>query len=535
MSLSPVINDLEAEGTSYVTTAAFLTSISVRSKRCDELLRSLFGVKKSGGDDDDQVSVEFGKTSAFGKRLKDEHEDSGGSGVAIACPSKDASVSEVCSTVVACGGTVVYVADSVDLKRGEGLFYTFAPAIERLLVYRAMAETDEGSLVKNRPSTLIVVFSDATNDKEVAAQKKLFEINASKMLNTIIQNGKRATKLEDVFGRIEYLSCNEKDVDMHLCPAGGTVSHPSSPSARDPAEVTESVSGVIAAGLVENLGPMVEMAAKVPVKQAPIRLTTPIELAAARLLGPVAKKALEDCLSTVCANTGRDGSTVVPEFGALADAAIHRALSQYDTEAFGKDKTRRFKKSFVAKRIRADLKENLFTELSDIYEKQVSSLQSASFEGFKARLNKLRITPNLAYEMNEAAQTTLKEFTEAAKKLRARAALPSQSRWTSLNDQISDVKRKLMDYNADRLKAAKASGQFRPVPRKGVTLGFHWLLPKPFGNDFRQEPWMAHAADNLVYVPKDGITDVSKGDIRTGDWRKGVVPAVSGSEMLYLK
>ena len=92
-----------------------------------------------------------------------------------------------------------------------------------------------------------------------------------------------------------------------------------------------------------------------------------------------------------------------------------------------------------------------------------------------------------------------------------------------------------MDYNADRLKAAKASGQFRPVPRKGVTLCFHWLLPKPFGNDFRQEPWMAHAADNLVYVPKDGITDVSKGDIRTGDWRKGVVPAVSGSEMLYLK
>ena len=48
---------------------------------------------KSGEDDDDDlVSVEFGKTSAFGKRLKDEHEDSGGSGVAIACPSKDASV-----------------------------------------------------------------------------------------------------------------------------------------------------------------------------------------------------------------------------------------------------------------------------------------------------------------------------------------------------------------------------------------------------------------------------------------------------------
>lgn len=534
MSLSTVINDLEAEGASYVTTAAFLSSNSVRNARCGELLRSLFGVK-SVQESDSADSIQYGVTTAFGKRLADEHEDSGGSGVAIACPSNKATVSEVCSTVVACGGTVVYVADTVDLTRGEGLFDSFAPAIERLLVSRALSEGDEGSLVKNRPSTLIVVFSEATTDKEVAEQRKLFEENASKMLNTIIQSGKRATKLEDVFDRIEYLSCNEKDVDMHLCPAGGKVSHPHSPSARDPSEVAEGVSNVIAAGLVENLGPMVEMAAKVPVKQAPTRLTSPVDLAAARLLGPVAKKALEDCLSTVCANTGRDGSTVVPEFGALADAAIHRALSTYDSEAYSKDKAGRFKKSSVAKRIRADLQENLFTELSDIYEKQVSNLQLAAFESFKARLNKLRITPNLAYEMNEAAQITLKEFTAAAKKLRARAALPSQSRWTSLNDQISDVRTKLMDYNADRLKAAKASGQFRPVPRKGVTVGFHWLLPKPFGNDFRQEPWMEHTGDDLIYVPKDGLTDVSRGDIKTGDWRKGVVPAVSGSEMMYLK
>ena len=531
MSLSAVINDLEAEGASYVTTAAFLTSKSVRTARCGQLLRSLFGVQSSDGESAAD-SVQFGETTAFGKRLADEQEDSGGSGVAIACPSKEATVSEVCSTVVACGGTVVYVADDVDLSRGEGLFDSFAPAIERLLVSRAMAE-DEGTLVKNRPSTLIVVFSEATNDREVAEQKKLFEMNASKMLNTIIQSGKRATKLEDVFERIEYLSCNEKDVDMHLCPAGGTVSHPSSPSARDPSEVAGSVSDVIAAGLVENLGPMVEMAAKVPVKQANTRLSSPVDLAAARLLGPVAKKALEDCLSTVCANTGRDGSTVVPEFGALADAAIHRALSAYDSVAYGKDKAGRFKKSPIAKRIRTDLQENLFTELSDIYEKQVSSLQLAAFEGFKAKLSKLRITPNLAYEMNEAAQSSLKEFTTAAKKLRARAALPSQSRWTSLNDQISDVRTKLIDYNADRLKAAKASGQFRPVPRKGVTLGFHWLLPKPFGNDFRQEPW--NTVEDLVYVPKDGITDVSRGEIKTGDWRKGVVPAASGSEMMYLK
>lgn len=538
MSLSTVINDLEAEGASYVTTAAFLTSKSVRSASCSKLLRSLFGVSGEGDHDED---VEYGSTMAFGKKLGDDDvadDEDGGSGVAIACPSNIATVSEVSSTVVACGGTVVYVADPVDLGRGEGLFDSFGPAIERLLAARAMAETEEGKeampYLRNRPSTLIVVFSGVTSNAEIAKQKAKFESAASKMLQAIIQptHSKKATKLEDVFGRIEFLSSNEKNVDMYLCPAGGKVGHPNSPSSREPAEVAGSVSDVISAGLVENLGPMVEMAAKVPVKQACPRLTSPIDLAAARLLGPIAKKALEDCLATVYKSTGSDGSQLVPEFGALADAAIHRALETYDSTA---SKHANFKKSPVAKRIRVDLQENLYTELSDIYEVQVSSLKAAAFEAFRGRLNKLRITPNLANEMKEAAATSLAEFTEQAKKLRARAALPSQSRWTSLSDQISDVRSKLSEHNTDRLRAARASGQFKPIPRKGITVGLHWLLPKPFGNDYRQEPWMTHTADDLVYVPKDGITDVGVGEIKTGEWKKGVVPAVSGSEMMYLK
>ena len=68
-----------------------------------------------------------------------------------------------------------------------------------------------------------------------------------------------------------------------------------------------------------------------------------------------------------------------------------------------------------------------------------------------------------------------------------------------------------------------------------MTVGMHWLLPKPFGNDYRQEPHLTHTADDLVYAPVDGITDVSGNEIRTGDWRRGVVPAPSSGEMMYLK
>mmetsp|Transcript_21170 Transcript_21170/g.43050 ORF Transcript_21170/g.43050 Transcript_21170/m.43050 type:complete len:581 (-) Transcript_21170:317-2059(-) len=542
MSLSTVIQDLEAEGASYVTTAAFLTSQSVRRSTCSSLLRSLFSISGEGDHDDEVI---YGETTAFGKKLDDDDDDEGsdadggGSGVAIACPSRgEATVSEVSSTVVACGGTVVYVADEVDLGRGEGLFDALGPAVERLLAARAAAESGDGgggTTLKHRPSTLIVVFTGAASAAEIESSRRLFEASAAKMLRSIIQpvaaTSHRATKLSDVFDRIEYVSSNEKDVDMQLCPAGGKVGRKNSPSAREPAEVAGSVRTVVEAGLVENVGPMVEMAAKVPVKQACPRLMgNAVDLAAARVLGPLAKTCLEECLSLVRTSCGADGKKVVPEFGSLCDASVSRALRDFDAAA---SKTKRFQKSPVAKRIRADLLENLHSELSDVYDVQVSALQAAAFDAFRARLNKLRITPNLANDMNDAAKTSLDEFATAAKKLRPSSS--ASASWTGLSDQIANVRTKFARHNAERLLAARASGQFRPVPRKGVTVGMHWLLPKPFGNDYRQEPWLEHTADDLVFAPVDGVTDVGGGDVRTGDWRKGVVPAPTSGEMMYLK
>lgn len=497
------------------------------------------------GDGDHDDEVEYGTTTAFGKKLADSPEaegdddDEGGSGVAIACPSctspkRGATASEVTSTVVACGGTVVYVADMVDLGRGEGLFDYFGPALERLLAMRTMAldieEESEGA-VRHRPSTLIVVFNGVTDEREMASARKVWEGAASQMLRAIIQppGHKEATRLEDVFDRIEYLSAAERDVDMHLCPAGGRVSAPGSPASRDPVEVSRSVSEVVNAGLVEDLGPMVEMAAKVPVKQKCPRLTNPLDLAAARLLGPLARRALAECLDTVRSATGDDGATLVPEFGALCDAAIRRALDSLDDAAGA-----RLKRSPIAKRIRADLKENLYSETGDLHEAQVSALREAAFASFRGRLNKLRISPNLPSQMGGAADESLAEFATAVKKLRVPRATSCGS-WTTNADQISSLRRRMSEHNAERLRAARASGQFKPVPRKGVTVGMHWLLPKPFGNDYRQEPHLTHAADDLVYVPVDGITDVSGNEIRSGDWRRGVVPAPSSGEMIYLK
>jgi hypothetical protein len=562
MSLSTVIQDLEAEGASYVTTATFLTSKSVRKAQCESLLCSLFGVSTKKGDaaasggDDDDVEVKYGVTMAFGKKLagtaaggeskgEDDENGIGGSGVAIACPPctsrSGASVSEICATVVACGGSVVYVADSVDLGRGEGLFHHLGPALERLLAFRVQRVSassadgqEEPVSSSHRPSTLIVVMNGVKDEREMKMARKQWESAASQMLSSIIQPSRgllpKATKLEDIFDRIEYLSSSETDVEKQLCPAGGSVSSPSSPSARGPSEVASSVSDVVNAGLVEDLGPVVELASKVPVKQKCIRLTNPIDLAAARVLGPIAQSALKECLDTVHTSTGLDGSTLVPEFGALCDASIRRALDTFDT-AIGST----FKKSAIAKRIRSDLQENLYSEMGDRYELQVAALKEYAFANFRAKLNKLRISPNLPDLMKAAAESSLAEFALAVKKLRRVSHATSYGSWMTNADQITSLKHQFAEHNAERLKAARASGQFKPVPRKGITLGFHWLLPKPFGNDYRQEPHLTHTADDLVYAPVDGITDVAGVDIKSGDWRKGVVPAPSGGEMMYLK
>jgi hypothetical protein len=521
----------------------------------------LFGIanKNNGEEDDNEIS--YGTTSAFGKKFGDKAKkvkddgtpangdgeddtegDGGGSGVAIACPScssrHGATASEISSTVVACGGNIVYVADAVDVGRGEGLFDYLGPAIERLLAFQATKTCDvwgvETTTSNNkRPSTLLVVFR-GIDEKGMVEATKQWESAASTMLASIIQpttsSSSKAVVLADVFDRIEYLNASESNVEMRLCPAGGSVSSPGSPSARAPDEVASSVSDVVNAGLVEDLGPMVEMSAKVPAKQKCPKLTNPVDLAAARLLGPLARKALGECLDVVRSATGEDGAELVTEFGSLADAAIRRALDTLDTSA----SSPRFKKSIVAKRIRADLRENLYAEVGDVYERQVAALRDQTFAIFRGRLNKLRIGPNLPNQMQEVANMGLNEFATAVKKLRVPRAT-SYGSWMTNADQISSLRSQFAEHNTDRLRAARASGQFRPVPRKGVTVGMHWLLPKPFGNDYRQEPHMMHTADDLVYAPVDGITDVGPGEIRTGDWRRGVVPSPAGAEMMYMK
>ncbi len=506
-SLSSVINDLEAEGASQVTTFAFLTSRGVTKSNRANILQTLFGITGAGDHDDEVVD---GITTAFGKNMGEEHEsddeDHTSIGIAVANPLPSASITEVAATVEACGGNIVFVVSLEDLSRGEGLFDKLAPAVERILNH-----ADEGGEASTVKKTLVVAVEGASTQEDLLDAKAKLENAAATMLSNIVQPdlNHRADTLQKVFDSVEYVASSGR-VDELLEDIGSTC---------DPATATSSVAKSV-----------YKDAARTQTSVAKLH-GSPLDLAAARKLLPLARKASQDCLAIVQENASdEDGEMLLNRnFGTLCDAAVQSTMQKFDVEAGAT----LLEKSKVAKGIRSDLEERLYADLESQYEDQLKLLHLAAFESFKASLSQLRLGPKLATDMERVADDAVKLFANAAKTIRAKKVKPVA--WSKADSQTAALKKELKEYITLRLQAAKADGKFRPVPRKGVTMGFHWLLPKPFGNDYRLEPWQVHAKDDLVYVPEDKITDVRKEDIMSGDWRKSVTPCPTANEMMYLK
>lgn len=447
MSLSSVINDLEAEEVTNVKTACLVTSKGVTARAKNDFLKRIFDVN-------DEALTAFGTDS----------------GLILALGGKNPA--EVASTVLACEGRIAFYPDAIDLSRGEGLFDTLGPAIEKLLA-------------AGTKGTLLVISEDPTTCK-----KQLEDAASSVLVNLVQPKGSSIKTLQDVFD-VQYISPSV-DFEAVLGALGGSST---------PEDAAASVAATVEFG---NVFP------------PSVQKLSHKDLAAARRLGPAARSAVESALDTVKSVAAE--KTFVAEFGALCDAAVKRALQELP-KATGA----------VAGQIRQQLQEELYAELGDMFDEQINVLQEAYFETFTEGLANLRISPTLEADSDAIAAEKLKDFIAAAKDMVAKG-----SHWSIIPAKTALANR-LAEYVSARMTAAKASGKYKPVPRKGVTVGFHWLLPKPFGNDYRQEPWMVHATDNLVYVPKDKITNVNPEDVVTGDWRTKIVPSPASREMIFMQ
>eukprot|EP00529_Nitzschia_sp_RCC80_P022603 CAMPEP_0113494422 /NCGR_PEP_ID=MMETSP0014_2-20120614/29098_1 /TAXON_ID=2857 /ORGANISM="Nitzschia sp." /LENGTH=487 /DNA_ID=CAMNT_0000388313 /DNA_START=199 /DNA_END=1662 /DNA_ORIENTATION=- /assembly_acc=CAM_ASM_000159 len=448
MSLSTVVSDLETEGVSKVTTASFLTSRGVTAARRSAVL----GLE-------DPSSTSFGTDT----------------GVCLAI-SQPSSMSEVASAAAACDGNIIFYPDENDLERGEGLFDSLGPAMERIL-----NDDQDGS-----SRSLLVVSSSPQKTKQVV------EKAAADVLSNLVSAGnKKVSTLDELFDEVHYVSSVEEAMKKLKAD-------------KESASVQERIASAVASDFLQT---------------SPASFASSMssrDLAAAWTLGPVARKAFSDAIDTVKSiATGQ----LVKDFRGLSESAIKVALEKLD-DAAGPE----LASTKVGKQIRADLKDELSGEFSDLATFQLSLLQEACFVDFKGKLSKLKLSPNLPTDMQDVVKESVSEFVKASKSVS-----------TDSSDMKVSYQTRLQDFCAERLLAARASGQYRPLPKKGVQIGLHWLLPKPFGNDYRQEPWLVQATDNMVYVPHDKITDVNPSDVASGDWRNSVVPAPAGNEIIYMQ
>ena len=502
--LSSIINDLEAEGVpSGVATATLLSSKSVSPATRTSLLKNLISF---GLSEEDKVStleeVEEDVTSVG--RMID------GVGVAFAAAE---TPSEAASTVMACGKTIVYLCSKLDLERGEGLFDTLAPAMEAVLKNALPSSTPSVEPTEHveEPSTLIVVLPCAASDS--AAMNDLrtkFEKEVIAMLPNLASTD--ATDLNTIFKQIIYLPQDAaKDILEKMCTGSSML--------RDPSNASAAVATVAKATFTLD---SLFMGIAADVKQLSAE-----ELAAARTLLPIQRSAFETGLAAVrtrATKEGTGGTQLVVNFGELCDAALQSALEAFDTAASPQS-------SALAKRIRNELQEYLSAEYEMLYEQQLVELKVAMFEKFRRDLSGLKVSPNLAKAMEEVMGDAVKEFSTFVKKLQASSVSTS---WSSLGSAAkADFKRSVKGYCTDRLQAAKASGMYRPVPRKAITVGLHWLLPRPFGSDNRQAPEEREYRRNFIYHP--GRAEVSPEDVKEGSgaWRSKIVPTPAGSDMLY--
>jgi len=356
-------------------------------------------------------------------------------------------------------------------------------------------------------SCLVVVVPDGTSTETAKAQ---LEKSAQKIIPCLVHPpNKRAVVLEDVFDSVQYVSGTSLQdflTEQLDCSC-------------QPSEALSSVASTV------DVLSLVTSAVSSTNAMSCSKIQSPKDLAAARQLGPAARFSMDRALATVQETIAQQPGGLVTNYGDLCDAVVTQAM---DNLAH----TTTVKGSNVAKQIRTSLQEDLYAELGDVMlQEQLQVLEMASFEEFRKSLSQLKVSPLLPQEMDEAVKKSIASFTKKAQNMISTKAKPS---WSIAPSKVM-YSRMLKEYCKERLLAAQASGAFRPLPRKGVTVGLHWLLPKPFGNDYRQEPWTVHAMDNLVYVPPDKVTNVSPEDIQSDNWRKKIVPSPASRDMVFMQ
>ena len=500
-----------------------LTQLEQNSIRQGLLLLS----ESQDEDDDDKTMLSVSETVSVAGFCRDAAATSSDDPLAhVAClvlPRRDQLV-EVVSSVVATQGRLVLAVSAMDWARGEG-FVTpaLAAALQTLVVHQP-------SLQESAQLTIVV-----PEDSDMKRQQALETV-----LNNFLKTLGSSTKpisLTSVFGQgVDFVSASQ--APQVVWKTQTTLPSP----VTDMSVLNQATQGMTLATTAQSLD-------KDPKEVAAARVLTPhvsrlVQQSVAtvqRTMGMPSSQEEEDETMAVTTTTEKEeGISLVPAFGELCTATVQSATSEFQ-QLLKQPQYTDLASCQTTKRLQQQLVDRISAALYGLVPIQLELQKVESMQELSSRLSKLLLGPNLARDMKSTARTVIAEFTKATQRLTSFVGLDVDMGTVARMEFSNQVQERI----SNALLNARASGKFRPLPRKGITVGMHWLLPKPFGNDYRQEPWMVHATDNLVYVPKASkLVDVADGGATTttagdgaapvaDDWRSQIIPHPAGNELIY--
>eukprot|EP00587_Corethron_hystrix_P006110 CAMPEP_0113320078 /NCGR_PEP_ID=MMETSP0010_2-20120614/14019_1 /TAXON_ID=216773 ORGANISM="Corethron hystrix, Strain 308" /NCGR_SAMPLE_ID=MMETSP0010_2 /ASSEMBLY_ACC=CAM_ASM_000155 /LENGTH=523 /DNA_ID=CAMNT_0000177765 /DNA_START=61 /DNA_END=1633 /DNA_ORIENTATION=+ /assembly_acc=CAM_ASM_000155 len=410
------------------------------------------------------------------------------------------SVPDSASTAAAVGssGALALFVHSVDSARGEGLFGSLGPILERSLrsgVRRKIA---------------VILLPGASEEAVEAAARRLVA-----SMSAATPEGEKISHWNEA-----------ADVSYHVLDAG------SSPAALKAALADASVDAQSAER--SALAGLSSAASEV----ASVRTASSSDVAT---IATLAFPSRDDAVRAVADSTKNRSNVAVPpllllDFGARVDAVLAAAMEKFDALLSDLPASVRGSSSLVAAR-RKELTEDILGRIhGTIFDGQVRELALACEESFRKEMAKLRITPNLPSDMDRCVTDAEAEYRKKAPGL-----IPRAARWDAAGG-ILELGPQCRDYVKRKLAAATLQGSYRPAPRKLVSLGFHYLMPEgPFADDYRRpNDRMVTEEGEFVYTPIAKRSEVGVPELKSwgrkimDDGGAGTLPGASGNTANYM-
>lgn len=200
------------------------------------------------------------------------------------------------------------------------------------------------------------------------------------------------------------------------------------------------------------------------------------ELRATFSCNEVMKSALEKFRNTVKTwKVSIDSGRIVRNFGAEADRLIDSILQVYEKDGVVFEKTRAFDRK------REELKRFLVSDCYALFAKQVLKVRENSYQVFRVRLARIRISDQVEKSVRGAVGEAEKYFIENGNMLRSNKY---GQEWRFDNERYQLVKL-MRDDATERLQMARLQGNYVPNIRAPIAFAFHTLMQAPFGSDSR--------------------------------------------------